>query len=76
MSATVSFEAPNYVGGVWSRSASQEILDVINPAKTEVIGRVAMSGADDVEMAVNAAEAACTSGEACRLVIACNIFLD
>jgi malonate-semialdehyde dehydrogenase (acetylating) / methylmalonate-semialdehyde dehydrogenase len=58
MSVTVPSEALNYIGGVWSRSASQEILDVINPATTEVLGRVAMSCADDVDMAVNAAEAA------------------
>ena len=55
--STVS-DVLNYIGGEWTRSTSQEIQDVVNPATMEVLGRVPLSGADDVERAVKAAEAA------------------
>ena len=55
-SSTVS-DVLNYIGGEWTRSTSQEIQDVVNPATMEVLGRVPLSGADDVERAVKAAEA-------------------
>src|SRR5882757_6959711 len=54
--STVS-DVLNYIGGKWTKSASQEIIDVVNPATKEILGRVPMSGADDVEQAVKAAEA-------------------
>ena len=57
MSTIAVAEVQNYIGGEWRDSPSQEILDVINPATTEVLSRVRMSGADDVELAVKAAEA-------------------
>ena len=46
----------NYVGGEWRESPSRETLDVRNPATAEIIGRVPMSTAADVNAAVEAAE--------------------
>ena len=43
MSTIAVAEVQNYIGGAWRLSASQEILDVINPATTEVLGQVRMS---------------------------------
>jgi malonate-semialdehyde dehydrogenase (acetylating) / methylmalonate-semialdehyde dehydrogenase len=57
MSVIAPAEVLNYIGGEWIESSSQETLDIVNPATTEVLGRVHMSGADDVEAAVKAAEA-------------------
>jgi len=58
MSVTIATtEILNYIGGEWTRSASQETQDIINPATTELLGRVSLSTAEDVEAAVNAAEA-------------------
>jgi malonate-semialdehyde dehydrogenase (acetylating)/methylmalonate-semialdehyde dehydrogenase len=49
-------EALNYIGGEWRKSDSREVADVVNPATAEVIGRVPMSNAADVNAAVEAAE--------------------
>ena len=46
----------NYVGGEWRKSAAPETLDVVNPATAEVIARVPMSTAVEVNAAVEAAE--------------------
>ena len=46
----------NYIGGEWRKGAAPEILNVVNPATAETIGRVPMSTAADVEAAVEAAE--------------------
>ncbi len=46
----------NYVGGEWRKSATKDTLDVVNPATAEVIGRVPMSTAAEVDTAVAAAE--------------------
>ena len=49
----------NYVGGAWRASASNEHLNVTNPATAEVLTRVPVSTASDVdEVARCAAEAA------------------
>src|ERR1700754_2920346 len=48
----------NYIDGAWAPSSSQELLDVTNPATGEVIARVPLSTADEVEDAVRAARAA------------------
>ncbi|HYX42883.1 MAG TPA: aldehyde dehydrogenase family protein, partial [Pyrinomonadaceae bacterium] len=49
----------NYIGGEWIAAASGEYFENINPADTrDVIGRFALSGAEDVERAVAAAQAA------------------
>src|SRR5882757_1371055 len=48
----------NFVGGEWVGAASGETMDVINPATGETIAEVPRSGADDVDRAVAAANAA------------------
>ena len=49
----------NYIGGGWVPAADgASALDVTNPATGEVLARVPLSGADDVDAAVTAARAA------------------
>jgi len=50
--------AGNYVGGKWQRSQSSSALDVINPATSESLARIALAEAGDVAAAVEAAVAA------------------
>ena len=46
----------NYIGGEWVPSASGETFENLNPADTrDVVGRFALSTAEDVERAVDAA---------------------
>lgn len=45
----------NLIGGAWTVAAEAELLDVTNPANGEVLARVPLSGAADVERAVAAA---------------------
>jgi malonate-semialdehyde dehydrogenase (acetylating)/methylmalonate-semialdehyde dehydrogenase len=45
----------NYIGGRWVPSAAGEQLDVTNPATGEVLARVPLSTAQDVDAAVRAA---------------------
>jgi malonate-semialdehyde dehydrogenase (acetylating)/methylmalonate-semialdehyde dehydrogenase len=59
----------NFVGGAWVDAAASELLDVTNPATAEVLARVPLSGADDVQRAVDAARAAFPAWRA-RSVIA------
>jgi len=49
---------PNYIGGRWAPAQTSGHLDVTNPANGEVLARVPLSGAADVEAAVAAANAA------------------
>jgi malonate-semialdehyde dehydrogenase (acetylating)/methylmalonate-semialdehyde dehydrogenase len=49
---------PNYIGGRWTPAQSSGLLDVTNPASGEILARVPLSGAKDVEAAVAAASAA------------------
>src|SRR5204863_7887326 len=62
MSATESAAATrlldNYVGGRWTASSSSETLDVTNPASGEVLARVPLSSAADLDTAVKAAREA------------------
>ena len=46
------------IGGAWVDAASGETLDVINPANDQVIAKVPKSAAEDVDRAVDAADAA------------------
>jgi malonate-semialdehyde dehydrogenase (acetylating)/methylmalonate-semialdehyde dehydrogenase len=46
----------NYVNGKWVASKSTELLDVVNPATTEVMARVPLSTAEEVETAIRAAK--------------------
>ena len=48
----------NYVGGSWTPSPSSEALPVTNPATGEVLARVPLSSAADLDAAVDAARAA------------------
>ena len=48
----------NYIGGRWIPAQGSGHLDVTNPANGEVLARVPLSGAADVEAAVAAASAA------------------
>ena len=46
----------NYINGAWVDSQSSEIIDVMNPSDDSVMGVVAASTADDVDLAVAAAK--------------------
>jgi malonate-semialdehyde dehydrogenase (acetylating)/methylmalonate-semialdehyde dehydrogenase len=48
----------NYIGGRWVPSAATEQLDVTNPATGEVLARVPLSTAQDVDAAVRASREA------------------
>ncbi len=48
----------NYVDGEWVESLSEKSLEVRNPATTEVIARVPLSSAEEVEKAVQSAKKA------------------
>src|SRR5437868_5598856 len=48
----------NYVGGTWKHSRTSEFLDVRNPATTETIVRVPLSSREEVDEAVQTAQAA------------------
>jgi malonate-semialdehyde dehydrogenase (acetylating) / methylmalonate-semialdehyde dehydrogenase len=49
----------NYIGGAWTPAASDaDALDVTNPATGEVLARVPLSAAGDLDAAVRAARAA------------------
>src|SRR6478672_7614829 len=48
----------NYVGGKWQRPRTGEYLDVLNPATTETLVRVPLTPTNEVDAAVQAAQAA------------------
>src|SRR6476619_3703938 len=48
----------NYVGGQWTPASGTEELDVTDPATGEVLARVPLSTASDLDAAVQAARAA------------------
>ena len=48
----------NYIDGAWETSASDELLDVRNPATGEVIAQTPLSTSDEVDVAVAAARGA------------------
>jgi malonate-semialdehyde dehydrogenase (acetylating)/methylmalonate-semialdehyde dehydrogenase len=48
----------NYIAGEWRPSAATDYLDVVNPATAEVLGRVPLSPAAEVDQAAHAAAAA------------------
>jgi malonate-semialdehyde dehydrogenase (acetylating)/methylmalonate-semialdehyde dehydrogenase len=58
MSATATRLLDNYVGGAWTPAAPGEALDVANPATGEILARVPLSGASDLDAAVRAAREA------------------
>ncbi len=46
----------NYINGQWVDSKSTQILDVVNPATTEILARVPLSTPDEVITAIEAAK--------------------
>jgi malonate-semialdehyde dehydrogenase (acetylating) / methylmalonate-semialdehyde dehydrogenase len=48
-------KVPNYVNGAWIESSTTEWSDVTNPATSEVIAKVPLSGANEVGAAIEAA---------------------
>jgi len=48
----------NYINGEWIDSKSTQLLDVVNPATTEVMARVPLSTPEEVEAAIQAAKGA------------------
>ncbi len=56
MSSTTTRMLDNYVAGEWTPAAdASEVLDVLNPSSGEVLARVPLSGAADLDAAVTAA---------------------
>ncbi len=51
-------ELQNYINGAWRRSSATTYLPVTNPATAETMTQVPLSGRDDVDAAVQAAQAA------------------
>src|SRR3954449_947045 len=49
---------PNFIAGEWMRSGSSDLVDVFNPANAEILAKVPLAQADDVDAAVKAAAAA------------------
>jgi malonate-semialdehyde dehydrogenase (acetylating) / methylmalonate-semialdehyde dehydrogenase len=58
MATTTTRILSNYVGGRWTESESSDLLDVTNPASNDVIARVPLSTASELDAAVAAARAA------------------
>ncbi|PLZ74183.1 CoA-acylating methylmalonate-semialdehyde dehydrogenase, partial [Fischerella thermalis] len=56
MATTITL--PNYINGEWCASNATEFLDVINPATTEVLAKVPLSTASEVNQATEVAAAA------------------
>jgi len=57
-SSTLAPELHNYAGGEWLAPSATDHLDDVDPATGEVVARVPLSSADDVDAAVRAARAA------------------
>ncbi|MDQ0253170.1 aldehyde dehydrogenase (NAD+) [Evansella vedderi] len=45
----------NYINGEWKESVTGEVKEIINPANQQVVGKVQLSTAEDVDAAVQAA---------------------
>jgi len=52
-----SVQLPHFINGQWVESTASEWLDVPNPATGEILARVPLAGADEVNGAVEAAAA-------------------
>jgi len=55
---TANEQLRNYINGQWTMSQAAEALEVRNPATTELLGRVPLTPAAEVDTAVQAARAA------------------
>src|SRR3954447_1968227 len=49
---------PNFIAGEWMRSGSSDLVDVFNPATSEILAKVPLASTEDVGAAVDAAAAA------------------
>ncbi len=58
----------NYIAGRWTPSGSSEALDVTNPATGEVLARVPLSSAGDLDAAVRAAREALPTWRAVSVI--------
>jgi malonate-semialdehyde dehydrogenase (acetylating) / methylmalonate-semialdehyde dehydrogenase len=58
----------NYISGRWTPASSEEALDVVNPATSEVLARVPLSSGDDLDAAVRAARAALPAWRAVSVI--------
>ena len=58
----------NYVGGSWTAAAAEDALDVTNPATGEVLARVPLSNAADLDAAVSAARDALPAWRAVSVI--------
>jgi malonate-semialdehyde dehydrogenase (acetylating)/methylmalonate-semialdehyde dehydrogenase len=58
----------NYVAGRWTPAASTDALDVINPTTSEVLARVPLSSAGDLDAAVRAAREALPAWRAVSVI--------
>jgi malonate-semialdehyde dehydrogenase (acetylating)/methylmalonate-semialdehyde dehydrogenase len=58
MTVTETRTLNNYVAGAWTPASASDALDVTNPATGEVLARVPLSGAADLDAAVKAAREA------------------
>ncbi len=63
----MSTKVRNFIGGDWRESGAVECLDVVNPATAEVLGKVPLSPAPEVDEAAHAAAAAFPEFRAGRL---------
>lgn len=48
--------AKNFINGAWIKSCGTDMLEIINPATRELLGKTPMGTAQDVDAAVNAAQ--------------------
>jgi malonate-semialdehyde dehydrogenase (acetylating)/methylmalonate-semialdehyde dehydrogenase len=58
----------NYLGGRWTPASSSEALDVVNPATGDVLARVPLSSAGDLDAAVRAAREALPAWRAVSVI--------
>ena len=67
----------NYIGGRWTAAkAAAGELDVVNPANGEVLARVPLSGATDLDAAVTAARAALPEWRAVSTIARARLLFD
>ena len=58
IATSAAIKVPNFIDGQWRDSTATESLDVTNPATGEVIAQTPLSGAEEVNSAIEAAAAA------------------
>jgi aldehyde dehydrogenase (NAD+) len=62
MSATAFGRARPYIDGEWVEQSDGRVVDVVNPATEEPVGRAGLAGAADIDRAVRAARSAFDAG--------------